>query len=53
MTGPIFAFACKTVQSLHNANNANSLKCIILKYGIVSANVAEIDRGILLKKLHY
>ena len=50
MTGPIFAFACKTVQSLHNPNNTNSLKkSIILKYGIVSTNIAEIDRSILLK----
>ena len=26
MTGPIFAFSCKTVQSLHNPNNTKSLK---------------------------
>ena len=26
MTGPISAFACKTVQSIHDPNNTKSLK---------------------------
>ena len=43
MTGSIFAFACKTVQSLHNPINTKSLKMHFFKYGIVSANIAEID----------
>ena len=39
--------------TLQMPQNKELKNCIILKYGIVSANIAEIDRSILLKKLHY
>ena len=50
-TGPIFAFACKTVQSLHNPNNTKSLKLHYFEIWYTSANIAEIDRSILLEKV--